>query len=248
MRIPCRVVLVRPKVAANIGATTRIMRNMGLEDLVLVEPVADKLDPRSLLLATHSEDLLHATRTVDQLGEAVADCGIVIGTSARTGGLFRKQTVGTPEEILSKVVTSTCGQLMALVFGPEDNGLRNEEVARCHYLVHIPTDNTHTSLNLAQAVTVCLYELRRCWLAVAEQIRSEPQHASVAYQEKMLERLQTSLEAIRFLHGPKADSLMYAIRHLLARAKPSEMEVDLLFGLARQIQWYVDHHSERKEF
>src|SRR5262249_60923332 len=112
-----------------------------------------------------------------------------------------------------------------LVFGPEPTGLTNEEVARCHYLIHIPTDPTYGSLNLAQAVAICLYELRKTWGK-----RSEPQSvpsvpAAFADQERMFAHLRKALEEIHFLYGPKADSLMHALRHLIGRAGPTRMEV-----------------------
>jgi tRNA/rRNA methyltransferase len=232
----CRVVLVRPKIAANVGAAARVMRNMGLTDLVLVRPEADLDDPRGRLLATHSADILDRARVVDELGEAVADCGRVAATSARVGGLFRRQSVGTPEEIVPQLLEVAPRQPVALVFGPEASGLRDDEVTRCHYLIHIPTDPAQPALNLAQAVAVCLYELRRCWLKqTVPTTPAEP--APFADQERMFNQLREALEEIHFLYGPKADALMHALRHLIGRAGPTPMEVDLLLGLARQMRW-----------
>jgi tRNA C32,U32 (ribose-2'-O)-methylase TrmJ len=104
---------------------------------------------------------------------------------------------------------------------------------------------------LAQAVVICLYELRRAWLKTKKQtseIRetsealSSPSVASFEIQERMFANLRAAFEEIHFLYGPKTDSLMHALRHLIGRAKPLEMEVDVLLGLARQIRWYADHH------
>src|SRR5919202_452287 len=99
----------------------------------------------------------------------VADCVLVAATSARAAGLFRRQSVGTPEEVMPRVVEAMASGPVALVFGPESSGLTNEEVTRCHHLIHVPTDPTYPALNLAQAVAICTYELRRAWLR-----RSEP--------------------------------------------------------------------------
>jgi tRNA/rRNA methyltransferase len=236
-----RVILVRPKTAANVGAVARVMRNFGLTDLALVAPEADVDDPRGRLLATHSEDILERARVVPDLDAAVADCLLLAGTSARTGGLFRRQAVGTPEEILPRLLPALSAGPVGLVFGPESCGLSNDEVARCHYLIHIPTDEAHPALNLAQAVAVCLYELRRAWLAGGRPPAAPKPLADFATQEHMFARLRTALEEIHFLYGPKADALMHALRHLLARASLTEMEVKLLLGLARQIRWYVAH-------
>src|SRR5881392_1285798 len=94
----CRVVLVRPQVAGNLGATARVMRNMGLSELVLVAPEADPADPEARKLSTHGEDILDRCRIVADFGDAVADCALVIGTSAKIGGPFRRQSVGPPDE------------------------------------------------------------------------------------------------------------------------------------------------------
>src|SRR4051794_32014266 len=99
-----RVVLVRPEIAANLGAAARAMRNFGLTDLVLVAPVASPTDHQARALATHGEAILDRCRVVGDLGAAVADCVLVAGTSARTGGLFRRQAVGAPDEVMPHVV------------------------------------------------------------------------------------------------------------------------------------------------
>jgi tRNA/rRNA methyltransferase len=236
----CRVVLIRPHIAANLGATARAMRNMGLADLVLVAPECDPLDPRARQLSTHGEAILHQARVVADFGAAVADCVLVAGTSARTGGLFRRQSLGTPDKIMPALIDALTPGPVALVFGPEPSGLTNDEVTRCHFLIHIPADPTYPALNLAQAVAICLYELRRAWLKRTALTATEPA-ASFAAQEQMLERLRVALEEIHFLYGPKADALMHALRHLLGRAGLTPMEVDVLNGLARQIRWFAAH-------
>jgi TrmH family RNA methyltransferase len=164
---------------------------------------------------------------------------LVAATSARTGGLFRKQSVGAPDEILPHVVDAMPSGPAALVFGPERTGLTNEEVSRCTYLIHIPTEPDCPALNLAQSVAICLYELRRIVLRQTDP-PAEQEIAPIADQERMFVALRESLERIAYLFGPKADALMYGLRHLIGRARPSPMEVGLLTGLARQIQWFAD--------
>lgn len=240
----CRVVLVRPHIAANLGATARAMRNFGASDLVLVDPVADPTDREARRLSTHGEEILERCRIVADLGEAVADCVLVAATSARGGGLMRR-AVGTPEEVMPLLVEDMATGPVALVFGPEPSGLENVEVTRCHHLIHIPTDTTYPALNLAQSVVVCLYELRRAWLRHTAPPAPPPAIAPHADQERMFQALRGALEGVHFLWNDKADSLMHALRHLICRARPSPMEVDLLFGLARQLRWYVEHHGPR---
>src|SRR6267378_7811168 len=126
----CRVVLMRPRIATNLGATARVMRNMGLRDLILVAPDADPLDPEARKLSTHGEEILRRARLVSDLGQAVAECVLVAATSARTGGLFRRQSIGPPEEIVPRLAEEMVRSPVALVFGPEATGLTNAEVDR----------------------------------------------------------------------------------------------------------------------
>jgi tRNA/rRNA methyltransferase len=238
----CRVVLVRPEVAANVGAAARVMRNFGLRELVLVAPKADPTDREARRLSTHGEAILDAARVVPDFGAAVADCLLVVGTSARAGGLFRQQTVGWPDDVLPRLLSQMGHGHVALVFGPEPSGLTNNEVSRCHFLIHIPADAEYPALNLAQSVTVCLYELRRLWLRAAVAPSAEPP-ATFGEQEEMYEHLRRALEAIHFVYGEKADALMHAVRHLIGRAAPTDMEVKLLHGLARQMEWIARNRS-----
>jgi tRNA/rRNA methyltransferase len=233
----CRVVLVGTQVAANLGSAARVMRNFGASDLVLVAPEADRLDASARQTATHhASDLLERCRVVDTLDEAVADCVLVAGTSARTGGLFRRQAVAPPDEVAERLVEAMSAGPAALVFGPEPSGLSNDDVLRCRYLIHIPTDESYPALNLAQSVAVCLYEVRRAWL------RRQPPPpregaAALEDQERMFAQLQDALTQVRYLRGVRGEALMHALRHLVGRALPSPMEVRLLQGLARQLRW-----------
>ncbi len=240
----CRVILVRPQFPGNVGAAARVMRNLGLSDLRLVAPAADVGDRQARQLAAHGERVLDQARVVADLGEAVGDCVLVGGTSAKVGGVFRRQTVATPDVLLPRFVESLAVGPVALVFGPEDSGLTNEELTRCHYLIRIPTDDEYPALNLAQAVAICLYELRRAWLAQTAIPPPRPEPASVADLEQMFGQLQAALEEIHFLYGPNGPALMHGLRHLLGRAQPTAMEVNWLRGLARQIRWFVEQRSK----
>ena len=245
----CRIVLVETHYAGNLGATARVMRNMGLSDLVLVNPLAGRFDSQALQMSTHGETILRGARVVADLEAAIGDCAMVVGTSARTGGPVRRQSVGSPEQITPALASVLrAGQIAAIVFGPEPNGLTDETITRCHHIISIPADDEYPALNLAQAVAICLYELRKAVtgspLAPREESASlsRSEWATVAEQERMFDQLRTALEEIHFLYGDKAEPLMHAVRHLLGRARLSQMEVKVLQGLARQIRWYVAHH------
>jgi tRNA/rRNA methyltransferase len=233
----CRVVLVRTHFPGNLGAAARAMRNFGLTDLALVAPVADPLAPESRRLSTHGDAVLTAARRCADLGEAVADCGLVVATSAATAGLFREHSSGPPEAVLPHLLAALDRGPAALVFGPEPSGLTSAEISRCHFLLHLPAAPDYPSLNLAQAVAISLYELFRL-----SQKRGTPPAAGegpapFAEQERMFAALRQALEEVHFLFGPKADALMHAVRHLIGRAQPTRQEVKLLFGLARQLRW-----------
>jgi tRNA/rRNA methyltransferase len=242
----CRVVLVRTQIAANLGATARVMRNLGLTELVLVAPEADRNERQARQLSTHGEQILDRARIVGDLGDAVADCLLVAATSARTGQLIRGKPE-PPETVLPRFAEICERGPVALVFGPERDGLTDAEIARCHSLIHIPADPAYPAFNVAQAVAICLYELRRAWLAITQTPALHaglpaPPLAPFGEQERMFDHLRTALEEIHFLYGSKADALMHALRHLIGRAQPTETEVGVLFGLARQIRWYVAKH------
>jgi tRNA/rRNA methyltransferase len=233
----CRVVLVRPHYAGNIGATARVMHNFGLTQLVLVDPITNPTDDEAKRLSTHGEFILHSARTVPSIEEAVAECALVAATSARSAGVFR----GTSSRLLRQVApiirSAMSNGTVALVFGPEPSGLTNQEIDRCHYLLHIPANTEYEALNLAQAVGICLYELH-CFSANAERAgRAGEPAASFGDQDRMFEHLRRGLEAIHFLYGEKADALMHAMRHLIGRATLTPTELKMLHGLARQMEW-----------
>jgi tRNA/rRNA methyltransferase len=244
----CRVVLVGTQIAANLGSVARVMRNFGAGDLVLVSPEANRLDQNARQTATrHADELLETCRVVTNLHEALADCILVAGTSARTGGLFRRQTIGPPDEIVERLIEATPSGQVALVFGPESSGLTNDEVQLCHFLIHIPTAEEYPALNLAQAVAICLYEMRMAWMR--REVRGEhgEEVAHWEQQAHLFAELQSGLEQIRYLRGVRGDALMHALRHLIGRAQPSPMEARLLYGLARQLQWVARQAKLDKE-
>jgi tRNA/rRNA methyltransferase len=241
----CRVILIETHYPGNLGATARVMRNLGLSDLVLIAPIADRNHKNARQMSTHGESILNDAHIVADLGEAIGDCVLVVGTSARSGGLFRRQIVGPPQDVTPRVVeVLRQNRPAAILFGPEPTGLSNEIVTRCQYLIQVPTADGYSSLNLAQAVAICLYEVRTAWLKLSSAPRVEDL-ASVESQEHMFRQLQTALEEIHFLYGDKAEPLMHAVRHLLGKARLTEMETKVLLGLARQIRWYVANRADK---
>ncbi|MBX9677182.1 MAG: RNA methyltransferase [Gemmataceae bacterium] len=235
----CRIVLVRPHYAGNLGSAARVMRNMGLRDLALVAPVADPLESQALRMSTHGESILRSATIYPTLAAAIADRTFVAGTSSVHGGLFRKQVAGVPDDVLEEMAADIARLgSPAIVFGPEPSGLTDDEIAQCHRLIVIPTSDEYASLNLAQAVAICAYELRKQALRQVESITHESQPAApVEMQERAFGQLRESLESIHFLYGDKADALMNGIRHMLRKARLTEAECRMLMGMARQIRW-----------
>lgn len=246
-----RIVLVRPHYAGNLGSVARAMRNFGLSDLVLVAPYAKPTDLEARRLATHGLPVLDAARTVSELGDALADCTLTLATSSLTAGIARRGMIGTAAEMMPKLLAAAAAGPVGLVFGPEPHGLSNEEIGRCHGLVHVPVDPEYPSLNLAQAVTICCYELRKAFSAAATATNPADTHAprvaSHAEQERMFEHLREAFTAVGYLFGGRADSLMHAVRQFLGRANPTPQEVRLMHGLARQLLYVAGKTEHRGE-
>jgi len=230
--IDVRVVLVRPAGAANVGAAARAMKNMGLGELVLVRPRLAETQ-LSHALAVHARDVLAAARQCDSLAEAVGDCGLVLGTTAH-GGPYRGRA-GTPRELAPEIVAQARHRPVALVFGPEDHGLSNDDLGLCQKVITIPTSSDYASLNLAQAVMVCAYEV---FLAAQE---GAPEAAlELAPAERvafLLERLEAALLEVGFLSADNRGHIMHSLRAILGRAGLDEREVRILLALAGKIEW-----------
>lgn len=229
-----RIVLVRPRYSGNIGAIARAMGNFGMGSLVLVNP-APIQHRQAEMMAVHAREILDTMQVHTSLRAAVADCGLVIGTTRRPG-LYREHAVSLRTLAPSLVAATTTNQV-ALVFGPEDSGLSNEDLRSCQQLLTIPTDSTYTSLNVAQAVVLCCSEI-----FLATQNKEEllpPPLAVVERQEVMYEKLKQALLQIGFLHRENPDHIMLALRRLFGRAGLEDRDVRVLLGMARQIEWYA---------
>jgi len=227
------VVLVRPTHPGNMGAVARAMHNMGLSRLVLVAPASDPLGPEARAMAHRSFHLLEAARVVASLGEAVGHCGLVVGT---TGKKPRRQP--RPVDVRAaapEILAYGERNRVALVFGPEATGLTTAEMALCHRLVTVPAAPENPSLNLAQAVLLVGYELRRA----AQEEGPAPKRAlaSARELEGFYEHMARVLLEIGFLKPPADAAAFRALRRIFSRADLSAREVRMLRGIFRQVQW-----------
>jgi len=227
-------VLVRPQSSGNVGAAARALKNMGFADLRIVAP--ENYDPRSAsTMAVHADDVLAAATTWPDLPSALADRTLVIGTTAR-GGPYRVEA-RAPREVAPEMVAASAANRIAVVFGPEDFGLTNQDLKLCQRLITIPTAAEYASLNLAQAVLLVAYELRAAAVAQPDAAAGE-QFAASADLDAMLARLEQALITIGFIPEDLPDHIMFAFRALLGRGGVLPRELDILNGLARQIRWF----------
>jgi tRNA (cytidine32/uridine32-2'-O)-methyltransferase len=215
------------------------MKNMGISDLCLVEPKSFP-HPDADARASGATDILEKARVVSTLDEALADCGLIFGTSARERHI--PWPLVNPRE-LAAIATPLEGKArVAILFGREDRGLTNEELQRCHHHVHIPAVESFSSLNIAAAVQVITYELRMA--QVADQQSARPQWGTdwdieLAEQrelELMFEHLERTLVEIEFLDPDNPRQLMPRLRRLLQRAVPDKVEVNVLRGILTAIE------------
>ena len=232
------VVLFHPKYPENVGSAARACLNMGCESLVLVRPRNFDIE-RALPLATaHARGLLESARIVDDLPAALQGCVCVYGTTARTGG-WRKGIM-TPTTAAPLVVDDLRGGgRVAIVFGPEDRGLTNEETALCSRLVTIPTNREGTSLNLAQAVLIMVYECFKQALERPFAPSGPPEERVTTFEEReiLLENIQEVLQDIDYLKPGNPDYWMMPVKRLLSKFTLKRNEFNLLMGICRQVKW-----------
>jgi tRNA/rRNA methyltransferase len=255
-----RIVLVEPAGPLNVGSIARIMKNMGLQQLVLVNPHCDPLGAEARQMAVRGIDILEAAQQVATLPAALQDCHRAIATLGRDWAL--ETALEPPISGLPWLVEAGDSQapslMSALIFGPEDRGLSNAELNYAQRFIRIPSSSVYPSLNLAQAVAVCCYELR---LAVTGQRASLPCLPSAQTElpsqdsgfdradpapfevlEGYYQQLEALLLEIGYLYPHTAASRMEKFRRLFNRSQPSTAEVSMLRGILSQMQWYLQTH------
>ncbi|MCJ2543130.1 RNA methyltransferase [Thermostichus vulcanus] len=232
-----RIVLVQPAGPRNLGSIARVMKNMGLSQWVLVDPQCDPLDTEALTMAVHGADLLYQAQKVQTLPEALQGCVQVLGTTGRIEQYPPEWQIQSPRQAFSSLLAKLESGPAALVFGPEDRGLSNEELALCQYQVQIPTDAVYPSLNLAQAVGICCYELRTLSCERSDFIHPPTPLAPFELVEGFFQHLETLLLQIGYLHPHTARRKMLKFRALFQRAGLTVAEVALLRGILRQLGW-----------
>jgi TrmH family RNA methyltransferase len=228
-----RVVLVSPRNPLNIGAAARAMSNFGVFELRLIN--AYNVAFKEAKSAVNASKILINAREFSTVAEAVADCSLIVGTTsignrALEHPLRRLETGG---KIIAKKLTSAP---VALLFGSEKFGLSNEDMSHCHWLMRIPTREEHGSMNLGQAVAVCLYEIIRN--PAAERAKPEPKRAASAEEmERVTALLEEVLEHSGYVHARVEGSTRMKIRRLVRRMDLNPHDAEVWLGMLRQIKW-----------
>ncbi|WP_339642125.1 tRNA (cytosine(32)/uridine(32)-2'-O)-methyltransferase TrmJ [uncultured Porticoccus sp.] len=233
-----RIVLVNSTHPGNIGGAARAIKNMGLSRLYLVAPRDFPAD-RAVWRAANAVDVLDNAIVVDNLDEAIVGCGLVVGTSARERRI--PWPLLNPRECGERVWFEAAHHDVAIVFGREDRGLTNEELQKCNYHVHIPSNPEYSSLNLAAAVQVLCYEVRMASLSAA-QSESPPlpdwdmPPAKAEALELYFQHLEQALVDLGFHDRENPRQTMTRLRRLYGRIRLDEMELSILRGVLTSIQ------------
>jgi tRNA/rRNA methyltransferase len=229
------IVLKGPKYAGNVGSVARCAKNMGIERLAVVN--GRDFPPEEMKqLSTHfAADLIDQIRHYDDLGDALDGFEYIVGTTSRLGSA--RGPVITPREMAETLIDLSRHNRIALLFGPEDTGLSNEELRRCHSLVMIPTSARLKSINLSHAVLILCYEI---FTARREGLETfTPRLAASSETEGMYDQLKTLLQEIGFLNPQNPEYWMLHLRRFFSRTKLFSRDVKIIRGICRQLDWYL---------
>ncbi|MCP4405690.1 MAG: RNA methyltransferase, partial [bacterium] len=228
MKNNIRILLVETSHPGNIGAVARAMKNMCLEQLVLVNP---KHFPsaEAISRASGADDVLQQARVYQSLDEAIADCNLVVGASARLRTVQWPQM--NPRECAERATRTALSAPVAIVFGREHSGLSNSELERCQYLLHIPANSEYSSLNVAMAVQVICYEIMM--ISNISNVSNNVERTSVSAIEMqgLFDHLEQAMKDIGFADPLKSNKLMRRLKRLFHRAQPDAHELKILRGL-----------------
>jgi tRNA (cytidine32/uridine32-2'-O)-methyltransferase len=230
-----KVVLVGTTHPGNIGATARAMKNMGILDLALVEPKEFPSDVATFR-SKAAKDILEKASVHTSLEEAISECELVVGTSAR--GRTVPWPVLNPREAAEEMHKSSLNGKVAIVFGREDRGLTNEELGLCNFHVHIPSDPEYSSLNLSQAVQILAYEIRLSYLQ-DRHVNEEYWDVELANNEqteRLINHMDELMQEVDFYDVENPRKLLVRVRRFFKRSKIDVMEANIFRGLFATIQ------------
>ena len=228
-----RIVLVSPRNPLNIGAAARAMSNFGVSEMRLVNPY--EVAFREAKSAVKAQRVLDDAREFSTLAEAVADCALVVGTTSK-GPRALEHPLRRLELGARQIKKMLARAPVALLFGSEKYGLSNDDLSHCHWLMRIPSREEHGSMNLGQAVAVCLYEIVRS--AAAVRAKPDVKRAARAEDlERMTEKLEDVLARSGYVHARVEGSTRMKIRRLIRRMDLNAHDAEVWLGMLRQLQW-----------
>ena len=234
-----RVVLVAARNPLNIGAAARAMSNFGFSQLRVVNPY--KLAFREARSAVGAANLLATAKEYKSVAEAVADCALVVGTTSARDRELQQPLRLLPEG--AKLIRQRLrASRVALLFGSEKRGLSNQDLSHCHWLLRIPTEAGHSSMNLGQAVAVCLYELIRAPKAKSASEKTPPTPA--AQLERITKMLFEVLQASGYVKPNSAASTEEKLRRMVRRLRLPSSDIELWLGVLRQIGWKIQSSDQ----
>ena len=229
-----KIVLVGTTHPGNIGAAARAMKNMGIKNLSLVEPKEFPSDV-AIYRSKAAKDILEHAQVFNTLEEAISDCELVIGTSAR--GRKVPWPILNPKEAAEEVSRSSSHHKIAIIFGREDRGLTNEELGLCNLHVNIPTDPDYSSLNLAQAVQILVYEIRQAILGEQEDKDYwDVELANNDQTELLINHMDELMQQVEFYDVDNPRKLLLRVRRFFKRSRIDVMEANIFRGLFATIQ------------
>ena len=238
-----RIVLVNPMFGGNLGSICRAMNNNGITDLAVVDPRPDMDMDEARKFSCNARAQLEARKEYATFADAIADCTVVAATSARTG--FYRDTAYSPREFAPVALESAKDHKIALVFGREDKGLLNEELALCSHIIQIPSSELYTSLNLSHAVFTCCHEIF-CAAGVFEPSEESAPEAESALRERMFDLWREMMTETQFVHDQKLDHMMMGLRRIFNRGKLTVPDCKILMGLAKQSMWVADQWRQEQ--
>ena len=247
-----KIVLVEPAGERNIGSIARVMRNMGLKKLAIVNPACDYLSEDARIMAVHGVEVLENAQICETVPEAIQECQKTIATTARARDI--PTALETPRDATPWLLEDEYPS--ALIFGPEDRGLSNQELSYAQRFICIPSNPEYPSLNLAQAVGVCCYELYQNYhQSVSLNGDATPQEsqekeksnevplATIGQLEGYYQHLESLLLKINYLQPHTANNKMEKIRRIVNRGDLTAQELAMLRGMLRQTEWGLKNYD-----
>ncbi|WP_386690884.1 MULTISPECIES: tRNA (cytosine(32)/uridine(32)-2'-O)-methyltransferase TrmJ [unclassified Lonepinella] len=244
-----RIVLIETSHSGNIGSAARAMKTMGLSELYLVSP-KQGIDEQAIALSAGAGDVVKNAVVVERFEQAVGDCSLLIGTSARLRHL--QNSLIEPRQCGEITMQAAkCGEKVAIIFGRERVGLTNDELLKCRYHLTIPANPDYSSLNLAMAVQLVCYELRMAFLsqtaqempvvAIENTVKNTALLATAQQLEYFFEHTERLYQSLGFIQN---QGVMQKLRRLYQRAAVEQNELNILRGMLTAVEKHLDFHKE----